>query len=145
MMNHAGYLQLNRRPVLGEDGVPVDILELHLYGTRLCIRVNELRSALRSGRSALVEKIKWNWMAYTGGAVGYAQVSKSGKALNIELTCQERFTVSLDSLHAVLCSRERYASIAALPGRILEPGIRRITDYPQVRAGEATFQASLPA
>ena len=58
MMKNAGYLQLNRHPVLDEDGTPVEILELYLYGTRLCIRVRDLRNALRYGMSARVEKVR---------------------------------------------------------------------------------------
>jgi RNase P/RNase MRP subunit p29 len=147
MMKNAGYIQLNRRPVLDEDGVPLDILELYLYGTRLCIRVNELRNALRSGVSARVEKIQRNWMAYTGGNAGHAQISKSGKALNIEIRNGERFTVALDSLHAVLCSRERYASVAVLPSVMTGPDARNrlITDYCPVTAREGPAAGALPA
>jgi len=147
MMKNAGYLQMNRRPVLDEDGIPLDILELYLYGTRLCIRVNELRNALRSGVSARVEKIQRNWMAYIGGCAGHAQISKSGKALNIELWNGERFTVALDSLHAVLCSRERYASVAALPYCVTGPIVRNrlITDYCPVTSREGSVMGVLPA
>jgi RNase P/RNase MRP subunit p29 len=147
MMKNAGYLQLNRRPVLDEDGIPRDILELYLYGTRLCIRVHELRNALRSGVSARVEKIQRNWMAYIGGDAGHAQISKSGKALNIELRNGERFTVALDSLHAVLCSRERYASVAALPSVNTGPDARNrlITDYCPVPVREGPAAGALPA
>jgi RNase P/RNase MRP subunit p29 len=147
MMKNAGYLQLNRRPVLDEDGIPRDILELYLYGTRLCIRVHELRNALRSGVSARVEKIQRNWMAYIGGNAGHAQISKSGKALNIELRNGERFTVALDSLHAVLCSRERYASVAALPSVMTGPDARNrlITDYCPVPVREGPAAGALPA
>jgi hypothetical protein len=148
MMKNAGYLQLNRRPVLDEDGIPLDILELYIYGTRLSVRVNELRTALRSGVSARVEKIQRNWMAYIGGIAGYAQISKSGKALNIELRNGERFTVALDSIHAVLCSRERYASVAALPSTGMTGSNARnrlITDYFPVPAREGSVSRALPA
>lgn len=130
-MKQAGYIQLNRRPVLGEDGAPLDILELHICRIRLCIRIHEIRAAVSKGTSARVEKLKWNWMAYTGGTVGCAQVSKSGKALNIDLHNGERFTLALDALHAVISCRERYASVAALPPRILPVEVRNrlITDY----------------
>lgn len=147
-MKNAGYLQLNRGPVLDEDGIPQDILELYLYGTWLCIRVNELRTALRSGVSARVEKIQRNWMAYIGENAGLAQISKSGKALNIELRNGERFTVALDSIHAVLCSRERYASVAALPSCINGSSARNriLTDYSPAIAKEGSAAgAVLPA
>ena len=147
MMKNAGYLQLNRRPVLDEEGIPQDVLELYLYGTRLWIRINELRKALRSGLSVNVERIQRNWMAYIGKSAGHARISKSGKALNIDLSNGERFTVSLDSLHAVLCSRERYASIAVLPapgtGQIVQN--RKITDYSQLPVREHATRGALPA
>jgi hypothetical protein len=131
MMKRAGYAQLNRRPVLGEDGIPLEVLELHVYGTRLCILLGELRDALYYGSLAGVEKIQWNWLASVGNRAGTAQVSKSGKALNIELSCGERFTLALDSLQAVLCCREKFVSVAALPPRLPDLIIRnrRITDY----------------
>jgi len=147
MMKNAGYLQLNRRPVLDEEGIPQDILELYLYGTRLCIRINDLRKALRSGLSVSVEKIQRNWMAYIGKSAGNARISKSGKALNIKLSNGERFTVSLDSLHAVLCSRERYASVAVLPALIPAQIVqnRKITDYCPLSAREGATRKALPA
>ena len=131
MMKRAGYIQLNRRPVLDEDGIPVDILEIHVCSTQLCIRSYELRDSLHSGSPARVEKLKWNWMAYIGGIAGLARVSKSGKALNIDLTNGERFTVARDALQAVLCNRERFASVAVLPPRIPAMPVRNrlITDY----------------
>ncbi|NYT06997.1 MAG: hypothetical protein GKC05_01895 [Methanomicrobiales archaeon] len=139
-MKQAGYVQLNRRPVLSEDGAPLDILELHICRTRLCIRMHELRGAISVGSPARVEKLKWNWMAYTGGSAGSARVSKSGKALNIDLTNGERFTLALDALHAVLSCRERYATVAALPPRMPPTGARNrlITDFTGRVPGEGT-------
>ncbi len=145
-MKQAGYIQLNRRPVLGEDGAPLDILELHICRTRLCIRLHELRGAISAGSQARVEKLKWNWMAYTGGPAGSARVSKSGKALNIDLSNGERFTIALDALHAVVSCRERYATVAALPPRIQPAGIRdrRITDFTSLATGEAANRGASP-
>lgn len=146
-MQQAGYLQLNRQPVLDEDGHPLDIIELHLYGARLGIRVRELREALRAGISVRVEKIRWNWMAYPGGTAGRAQVSKSGKALNIELRNGERFTLALDALSDVLGYRQRSASVAALPPRMISPVARnrRITDYSPGPAYDGCRAAPLSA
>jgi hypothetical protein len=131
MMKRAGYIQLNRRPVLCDEGMPLEILELHIYGTRLCIRIKELREAMYYGAVAMVERLQWNWMTFIGARAGMAQVSRSGKALNIELANGERFTVALDSLQDVLACREKFASVAALPFRFREEKShdRRITDY----------------
>jgi len=130
-MKNAGYVQLNRRPVISEEGVPLELLELHLFGARLCIRLGELRQALYHGSAAGVERIQWNWMPYVGGRAGAAQVSKSGRALNIELFNGERFTLALDSLQAVLSCREKFATVAVLPPKTQVNVIRdrRLTDY----------------
>jgi hypothetical protein len=131
MMKRAGYVQLNRRPVLDEDGIPLEVVEIHVCSTRFCIRSSELRCALHSGPPARVEKLKWNWMAYIGGIAGFARISKSGKALNIDLTNGERFTVARDALQAVLGNRERFASVAVLPPQVMAIPVRNrlITDY----------------
>jgi hypothetical protein len=136
MMKRAGYVQVNRRPVLSEEGVPLGILELHIYGARLCIRLGELREALYNGSVARVERIQWNWMAFIGARAGAAQVSKSGRALNIDLFNGERFTLALDSLQAVISCREKFASVAVLPPRFPENATRnrRITDYCPVQS-----------
>jgi hypothetical protein len=149
-MKRAGYVQLNRRPVLNDEGVPLEILELHLYGTRLCIRIKELREAMYYGSVARVERLQWNWMAFIGASAGMAQVSKSGRALNIELVNGERFTVALDSLQDVLACRVKFASVAALPMIQLREGKsrdRRITDYCPVPSnhGPAEHRDGIPA
>lgn len=130
-MKNAGYIQLNRRPVISEEGVPLELLEIHVFGTRLCIRLGELRQALHHGSAAGVEKIQWNWMAYVGARAGVAHLSKSGRALNIELFNGERFTLSLDSLQAVLSCREKFATVAVLPPKTMASSARdrRLTDY----------------
>jgi hypothetical protein len=135
MMKNAGYIQLNRRPVLSEEGVPLELLELHVFGTRLCIRLGELRQVLYHGSLAGVERIQWNWMAYVGSRAGIAHISKSGRALNIELFNGERFTLALDSLQAVLSCREKFATVAVLPPKILANGARdrRLTEYEPVQ------------
>ncbi|HON81279.1 MAG TPA: hypothetical protein PLN56_03845 [Methanoregulaceae archaeon] len=143
-MKYAGYAQLNRRPVLGEDGAPLDILELHICRTRLCIRLFDLNSAVHSGFAVNVEKLKWNWMAYTGGVVGSARVSKSGKALNIELFNGERFTLALEALQAVISCREHSATVASLPPRVNPARIkdRCISDFIARAAGEGERRIS---
>jgi hypothetical protein len=131
MMKRAGYIQLNRRPVIDEDGIPRDVIEIHVCSTRFCIRISELRCSLQSGSPARVEKLKWNWMAYIGGVAGFARISKSGKALNVDLANGERFTVARDALQAVLGQRERFASVAVLPPQLITTPVRNrlLTDY----------------
>lgn len=130
-MQRAGYLSRDGKKVLDGEGIPREVLELTIHGARLCILVDELVNTLQRGTSAGVEKIKQNWMEYLGGRVGSAQVSRSGKALNIELVNGDRYTLSLDSIREVLGYRERVVQIMELP--VARPLVasrdHRITDY----------------
>ena len=64
---------------------PVEMLEVRIHGATLAIRFGSRRDALR--RNSHVERIGRNWMDYIGGLAGLAQISKSGKAINIDLVC----------------------------------------------------------
>jgi len=114
-LQRAGYLSRDGKKILDGNGIPCEILELNIYGARLCILIDTLKYAIQSGTSASVERIKQNWMEYLGGQAGSAQISRSGKALNIELVNGDRYTLSLDSLREVLGYRERIARIVELP------------------------------
>ncbi|MBP7121194.1 MAG: hypothetical protein KBA49_08160, partial [Methanolinea sp.] len=113
-MQRAGYLTRDGKKVLDSDGIPCEILELTIFGARLCMLIDEVKGAIQRGTPAGVVRIKQNWMEYLGGKAGNAQVSRSGKALNIELVNGDRFTLSLDSLIGVINYRERYARIMEL-------------------------------
>ncbi|MCU0631618.1 MAG: hypothetical protein MUC66_01420 [Methanolinea sp.] len=130
-MQRAGYLSRDGKKVLDADGIPREILDLHIYGARLCILIDDLIHSIQKGTSASVERVKQNWMEYLGGQAGKARVSRSGKALNIELVNGDRYTLSLDSLREVLGYRERVARIMELPPTLQQEGARDrlITDY----------------
>lgn len=130
-MQRAGYLSRDGKRVLDEDGVPREILELNIYGARLCILIDDLIAAIQEGTAAPVERVKQNWMEYLGGQAGRVQVSRSGRALNIYLMNGDRFTLSLDSLREVLGYRERAARIVELPPLPPQEAARDhlITDY----------------
>jgi len=130
-MQRAGYLSRDGKEVLDGDGVPREILELNIYGARLCILIDALISAIQRGTPARIERIKQNWMEYLGGPGGTARISRSGKALNIELVNGDRYTLALDSLREVLAYRERIARIMELPALLPAEASRDrlITDY----------------
>lgn len=113
-MQRAGYLTRDGKKVLDSDGIPCEILELTIFGARLCMLIDEVKRSIQRGTPAAVVRIKQNWMEYLGGKAGNAQVSRSGKALNIELVNGDQFTLSLDSLIEVTNYRERYARIMEL-------------------------------
>lgn len=132
MMRRAGFLQMNRKIALDDHGIPWKVVELRIGGSRFGIRMRELTEALTNGnRFARVEVLGQHWQQILGGTAGIARRSLSGKALNVELMTGEKFTLSLDSVSAVLSGRSRFAYIAAIPARSTEQqaGNRRITDY----------------
>lgn len=122
-MKKAGYLRREGWKVLDGEGIPREILELHIHGATLGVCLDELLAALNQGTPARIMRIKQNWMPYLGGQAGSARISRSGKALNLDLTSGDRFTLALDAVWGVISRTERYAGIAELPpmGRV-EPG-----------------------
>ena len=130
-MQRAGYLTRDGKKVLDGEGIPREVLELNIFGARLCILIDDLHIALQRGTPARVERIKANWMEYLGGQAGIAHPSRSGKALNIELVNGDRYTLSLESIREVLGYRERIARIMELPPLPQHEGARDrlITDY----------------
>lgn len=115
MMKKAGYIERGGLSALDEDGVPREMIGLHIHGTTYGIRADALIRAITGAMHARIERIERNWKEYVGGYAGRVQVSKSGKALNIDLSGGERYTVSLDSVRRVLVKRERFATIVEIP------------------------------
>ena len=115
MMEKAGYLQRTRCQAIDSDGVLNEVLELHICGSRYAVRRADLIRAV-SGRVMIqVEELTKNWEYYLGATAGLAQVSASGKALNIDLFGAGSFTLSLNSLRAVLYGKERLAGVVRIP------------------------------
>lgn len=115
MMEKAGYLQRTGCRALDSDGRSHEVIELHICGARYAVRRQDLARAI-SGRTLIqVEDLTRNWEYYLGATSGLAQVSVSGKALNIDLFGAGSFTLSLNTLRAVLYGKERMAVIVRIP------------------------------
>lgn len=115
MMEKAGYLQRTGCRALDSDGHVHEVIELHILGTRYAVRRADLAKAV-SGRTLIqIEELSRNWEYYLGVTRGLAQVSVSGKALNIDLFGTGSFTLSLTALRAVLYGKERLAAIVRIP------------------------------
>jgi len=114
-MEKAGYLQRTGCSAIDSNGDMNEVIELHILGTRYAIRRSDLIRAV-SGRVVVqVEELTRNWNYYLGTTRGLAQVSASGKALNVDLFGAGSFTLSLASLKAVLYGRERLVRIVKIP------------------------------
>src|SRR5512136_1828534 len=134
MMEKAGYLQRTGCRAFDNDGHSHEVLDLHICGARYAVRRSDLVRGI-SGRTLIqVEELTRNWEYYLGMTSGLAQVSVSGKALNIDLFGAGSYTLSLNTLRAVLFGRERLAVIVRIPESPAQK-LRRVA------AGQQTFGA----
>lgn len=114
-MEKAGYLQRTGCRAFDSDGILHEVVDIHICGQRFAIRRYDLVRAVSGGVMVQVEELTRNYACYLGITRGLAQVSQSGKALNIELFNTGSFTISLNTLRAILFGRERTAPIARIP------------------------------
>jgi hypothetical protein len=134
-MENVGYILMDRLRVLDGEGNEEEVLSLNIRGMRFGIRTSEMGDLLGDGDPARVERLRRNWRYYLDGVEGVAEVSRSGKAVNIELFAAERYTISLRALRSVLSGESRYAMVAEVPGE-------RTRLLP--RRGPATYQLRIP-
>ena len=129
-MEKAGYLQRTGIRALDSDGGMHEVIELHILGNRYAIRRTDLARAVSGNVYVQVEELHHNWNYYLGVTVGLAQVSASGKALNVELFGSGNFTLSLNSLRSVMYGKERTAGIVKIPPQV-SVRFRRIVEGQQ--------------
>jgi hypothetical protein len=136
MMEKAGYLQRTGYRAFDSDGNYHDVIELHILGVRYAIRRSDLVKAVSARLLVQVEEITHDWNYFLGATRGLAQVSVSGKALNIDIFNEGSFTVSLSTLRNVLFGKERQACIVKIPDQTMQSlRIRKIsTDQKQISA-----------
>jgi len=134
-MENVGYIVMDRSRVLDGEGNEEEVLSLNVRGMRFGIRTSEIKELLGGAVQARVERLRRNWRYYLDGVEGIAEVSRSGKAVNIELFASERYTISLRALRSVLSGWSRYAMVAEVPGESARLAPRR---------GPATYQLRIP-
>ncbi|MDO9035104.1 MAG: hypothetical protein Q7U51_07875 [Methanoregula sp.] len=135
MMEKAGYLQRTGYSALDSEGNVHAVIELHILGTRYAIRRSDLSKAVSGHVFIQLEELTHQWQQYYLGAVkGLAQVSVSGKALNLELFDTGNFTVSLNSLRGVMYGKERLATIGKIPAQSAISARRGVYGQQQISA-----------
>jgi hypothetical protein len=125
MMEKAGYLQRTGYSAFDGEGNVHAVIEIHILGSRYAIRRSDLSKAVSGHVFVQLEELTHQWQYYLGAVKGLAQVSASGKALNIELFEAGNFTVSLNSLCGVMYGKERLATIVRIPTHS-DIGTRRV-------------------
>ena len=127
-MEKAGYLQRTGYKAFDGEGNVHEVIELHILSIRFAIRRSDLAKAISGHVFVQVEELTHNWNYYLGATSGLAQVSVSGKALNIDIFNEGSFTVSLSALRNVMYGKERYAFIMKIPEQVPQSQkMRRVT------------------
>ncbi len=127
-MEKAGYLQRTGYKAFDGEGRLHEVIELHILSVRYAIRRSDLAKAISGHVLVQVEELTHNWNYYLGATSGLAQVSVSGKALNIDIFNEGSFTVSLRALGSVMYGKERYAFIMKIPEQVSpSQKMRRVT------------------
>jgi hypothetical protein len=120
MMERAGYIQRNGCRAYDSDGILHEVIEVHIQGSRYAIRIAGLAGAITGRVFVQVEELTHNWNYYLGLTCGLAQVSLSGKALNINLFNNGSFTVSLGALRSIMYGKDKYAFIMKIPDQSVQ-------------------------
>jgi hypothetical protein len=115
MMEKAGYLQRTGCRAVDSEGMLHEVVDLHICGERFAIRRSDLVRAVSGSVAVQVEELTHHYAYYLGITRGLAQISQSGKALNIDLFNAGSFTISLVTLRAILFGKERTAPVARIP------------------------------
>ncbi|MDD1696455.1 MAG: hypothetical protein LUQ54_06115 [Methanoregula sp.] len=120
MMERAGYIQRNGCRAYDSEGILHEVTEVHIQGSRYAIRVASLAGAITGRVFVQVEELTHNWNYYLGLTCGLAQVSASGKALNINLFNEGSFTVSLGALRSIMYGKEKFAFVMKIPDQSVQ-------------------------
>ena len=127
-MEKAGYLQKSGCRAFDSDGIMYEVVEVHIHGSRFAIRLAGLAGAVAGQVFVQVEELTHNWNYYLGTTCGLAQISVSGKALNIDIFNRGSFTVSLKARSNVMYGKERFAFIMKIPDQTpLPQKVRKVT------------------
>ncbi|MCK7536254.1 MAG: hypothetical protein MZV63_37340 [Marinilabiliales bacterium] len=86
-----------------------------------------------------VEEMTHNWNYYLGSTSGLAQVSVSGKALNIDLFNDGSFTVSLE--HSVTCCTEKNVRLVIV--KIPEQTLQSLQDREKYPTDQKQISATV--
>jgi len=135
-MEKAGYIQRNGCRAFDSDGILHEVIEVHIQGSRYAIRVSGLAGAITGRVFVQIEELIHNWNYYLGSTCGLAQVSVSGKALNINLFIDGSFTVSLGALRTIMYGKDKHAFIMKIPDQSVQLSkLRRLSqDQMQISA-----------
>ena len=136
-MEKAGFLAVNNYNAVDSNGTEWTIVTCMLCGTRFAVRVRELQQACVGILPARVEPLRNSQGQMLLGSAGTISLSRSGKALNIELVNGDRFTVSLFAVRELLVRRRSHCTIVRIPRK------ERLTPHPLSPSPQLRIQDAL--
>ena len=114
MLVNAGYISRNLTMAMDSGGCMCPVIECIIHGTKFGIRIENIRRVINSNHAAPIEKMRPSYTPRLEIAVGYAVISKKGRAVNLFIEEWGCFTVSLASLRSILSGSKSYARIAEI-------------------------------
>ncbi len=120
-LQRVGYAQRIGRTAVDSRDFEYEVLDLCIQGNSYAVRLEDLVRALSTHGAVMIEELSREWKSFLGVPCGLAQVSVSGKGLNIELFNVGLYTTSLFALRWVIESKERYAAIVKIPEQPVMP------------------------
>lgn len=115
MFRKAGHIRRKRNGATDAYGVQHDILTLSIDGQNYALKINDLMQVLYINLSASIERIKFHWQDYLEEAVGTTYLSRSGKAVILELFTGQRYCIPTNDIRAVVKGLSGYAIISGIP------------------------------
>jgi hypothetical protein len=120
-LQKAGYVKRSGFKAIDGGGNVYEVVDLHIMSASYAIRLEELVNAISGHGCVQIEGLTHEWNYYLRDTCGLAQVSASGKGLNIELFNGGTFTVSLAALRSVIYHEAQYAAIVNIPEQPAQP------------------------
>ena len=115
IMEKIGSLAINKYTAVDMRGAECRIFTCTLSGTRFAVRIGEVQQACGGIAAARVEPLRNRCGQHLLGSAGVMTLSRSGKALNIELVNGDRFTISLYAVRELLARRRTHCTIVRIP------------------------------
>ena len=114
MLINAGYITRNGPMAIDANGRECPIIECTIYKIKFGISIDNIGEVISQNNAAPIKMVRHHYAPHLETTVGYAVLSKKGKAVNLFIEKWGCFTVSLSSLRSVLSRRKRFARVAEI-------------------------------
>jgi len=127
MFRKAGHIRRKRNGATDTYGNIHDVLTLFIEGQTFAVRTDEIRQSLHGNLSASIERIRYHWQDLLDGAVGTAYLSRSRKAVIIEMYSGQRYCIPAENIKEVCSGISGSAIISGIPASDPAPAMPHTT------------------